>query len=190
MDHGSLKWKPMSSFLSTQTIFLFWLSSSWDGWGFPLGPVGSAQISPRLYYHPQAQPQRTPETVTAHPSDGSHIFQSAQRLYRVEAEGVAFPFSLPVSCISCVPDSSHIPRRLITLTWTVFICMHSSAAHLNQGFLKAKPTWSACKWSLSIWTNIKYANVLFGELSSGKDRTFTRRSLQWRGAEYLTRAGL
>lgn len=108
MDHGSLKWKPMSSFVSTQTIFLFWLSSSWDGWGFPLGPVGSVQISPRLYYHPQAQPQRTPEIVTAHPSDWSHIFQSAQRLYRVEAESVAFLLFRASLLYLCVPDSSHL----------------------------------------------------------------------------------
>lgn len=109
MDHGRLKQKPMSTFVAIQTIFLFGLSSSRDRRGVPLGPVGSAQISPQLYYHPQAQLQRTPEIVTAYPSDWSHIFPSAQRLYIVEAEDIAFPlFHASLRYLLCGHDGSHL----------------------------------------------------------------------------------
>lgn len=69
-----------------------------------------------------------------------------------------WPWRLPSNSLdfSIFSYSSHF-------TWIVFIRIHSSAAHLNQVFLEAKPKQSACKWSLGIWSGIKYAkNPLWG----------------------------
>lgn len=176
MDHGRLKQKPMSTFVAIQTIFLFGLSSSRDRRGIPLGPVGSAQISSQLYYHPQAQLQRTPEIVTAYPWLVTHFSKCPET---VHSGGWRYCFS-PFPCKS--PVSPMWPWQLPSnsldvsifsysshFTWIVFIHIRSSATHLNQVFLEAKPTQSACKWSLGIWSGFKYAKTLIEEPSSGKE---------------------
>lgn len=75
-----------------------------------------------------------------------------------------WPWQLPSNSldVSIFSYSSHF-------TWIVFIHIRSSVTHLNQVFLEAKPTQSACKWSLGIWSGFKYAKTLIEEPSSGKE---------------------